>query len=352
MTVSSPGRVNIIGEHVDYNDGFVLPFAINKRTWVKAKLSEKFVISSKGYGEMEFQELEKTGKWADYVIGVLNEMRSRGFDIPPVEIDIWSDIPPGMGLSSSAALETSVALAVSKLLELGIDRSKIVDISVSAERNFVGVQCGIMDQYTAVFSKKGYAILLDTMKLTHEYIPLNLEELSFAVIDSKVKHSLASGEYNKRRKETKKALELLGKSSYREVRVEDLEKIKYPVLKKRATHVLEEIERVMEASEALRYGKIEKLGELLYESHESLSKLYEVSCDETDFIVEFLKKNGIIGARMVGGGFGGGVLVLDEREKVMKIFEDLRAEYLKNFGINPELVFIDSDDGARVERRD
>ncbi len=351
MTVSSPGRVNIIGEHVDYNDGFVLPFAIDKRTWVDVKLSEKFVISSKGYGRIEVQSFKRTGKWVDYVVGVLSEMKSRGFEIRPVKINIWSDIPSGEGLSSSAALETAVALAISEILKIGIDKSEIVDISVSAERNFVGVQCGIMDQYTVVFSKKGKALLLDTMEISHEYVPLNLNGLSFGVIDSKVKHSLASGEYNKRRDETRKALKLLGKPSYREVDMKDLKRIRDPKLRKRAEHVLRESRRVVSAAKLLKDGKVEELGELLYESHESLSKLYEVSCDETDFIVDFLKKSGIIGARMVGGGFGGGVLVLDERKKIQNVFEALKNEYLKKFGIDPKLIFVESDDGARVERR-
>ncbi len=352
MTVSSPGRVNIIGEHVDYNDGFVLPFAIDKRTWVDAKPSDEFVISSKGYGRVRIRRFEKTGKWIDYVIGVLNEIESRGFKVHPIEVNIWSDIPPGKGLSSSAALETAVTLAISELLELEIGESEIVDISVSAERNFVGVQCGVMDQYTAVFSKIGKALLLDTMKISHEYIPLRLDGLSFAIVDSKVKHSLASGEYNKRREETKRVLELLGISSYRYVDLKDLEKIEDPKLRNRAEHVLRETRRTVIAAGLLKEGKVAELGELLYESHESLSKLYEVSCEETDFIVDFLRGNGIIGARMVGGGFGGGVLVLDRRERIQSVFESLRAEYLRNFGIEPELIFIESDDGVRVERRD
>ncbi len=352
MTVSSPGRVNIIGEHVDYNDGFVLPFAISKRTWVDAKRSEKFVISSRGYGRVEISSLKKTGKWTDYVTGVLKELESSGFKVPPVEIKIWSDLPAGSGLSSSAALETAVAFAISELLNLKLGKMDIVNISVRAERNFVGVQCGVMDQYTAVFSRKGQAMLLDTMKITHEYIPLNLNGLSFALIDSKVKHSLSSGEYNKRREETRRVLEILKKSSYRDVKIKDLEKISDTVLKKRAIHVLEETKRVVRAAEFLRSGKMKDLGELLYESHESLSELYEVSCDETDFIVEFLKKNGIIGARMIGGGFGGNVLVLDREEKIKRIFKKMSDEYFKAFKTKPTLMMIESDDGARIEGRD
>ncbi len=345
---SAPGRVNIIGEHVDYNDGFVLPFAINRRTTVELSFCSKFIFQSEHFGKMEMEILEKTGKWIDYVIGVLLEIEKRkNINIPPLCVNVKSNLESGVGLSSSAALETAVAFAANELLEANLSKKEIVEISVSAERNFAMVNCGIMDQYTAVFGKKGFALLIDTKHETHEYIPLNLNEYKFYIIDSNVKHKLALGEYNKRREQAGAALKAMGKRSYREVTEKDLEKLNDEVLKKRAFHIIKEIERVKRAAEMLKKSDISSLGRLLYETHESLSKYYEVSCKETDFIVDFLKSNGVIGARMVGGGFGGGIIVLSKPGKIEEIYSELSKKYHKKFGFHPRFIEIDSDDGGR-----
>ena len=344
MEASAPGRLNVIGEHVDYNDGFVLPFAINRRTRVKVSPSERFEISSREKGRVVLKDVEKTGSWVDYVLGVVQKLRERGYEIPPVSFRIKGDVPMGMGLSSSAALEVATAFALKKLLKLDLDDYEVLELTVEAEREFVGVKCGIMDQYTAIFAKKGSALLIDTMKVSHEYVPLI--KARFFVLDSGVKHSLASGEYNRRREETKKALDIIGKKSYRDVALKDLERLKDKVLKKRAEHVVKEIDRTLKAAEAMRKGDLKELGELLYESHESLSKLYEVSCDETDFIVRFLRDRGVEGARMVGGGFGGGVIAITRREDIGEIFEDLKREYQRNFGIELKIMEVESDSGV------
>ena len=350
VVASSPGRVNIIGEHVDYNDGFVLPFAINRRTTVELSFCSKFILQSNHFGKIEMKNLEKTGKWVDYVIGVFLETeRRKNIKIPPLCVNVKSNLEPGVGLSSSAALETAVAIAINELLELGLSKKEIVGISVDAERNFVGVNCGIMDQYTAVFGKRGFALLIDTKYGTHEYIPLNLNEYKFYIIDSNVKHKLASGEYNKRRKQASAALKTIGEKSYREVTEKDLERIEDDSLRKRALHIVKEIERVKEASELLKKGDVASLGRLLYETHESLSKFYEVSCKETDFIVDFLKMSGVLGARMVGGGFGGGIIVLSKAEEMERVYRELSRRYRKEFGLQPRLLEIDSDDGAKIE---
>ncbi len=341
---SAPGRLNVIGEHVDYNDGFVLPFAINRRTRVKVSLSDRFEISSREMGRVVLKNVEKTGSWADYVLGVVQKLRERGYKIPPVSFQIESDVPIGMGLSSSAALEVATAFAIKKLLNFDLDNYEVLELTVKAEREFVGVKCGIMDQYTAIFAKKGFALLIDTMKISHEYVPLI--DARFFVLDSGVKHTLASGEYNRRREETKRALEIIGKKSYRDVKLEDLEKLKDGTLRKRAEHVVREIDRTLKAAEAMRDGNLKELGEFLYESHESLSKLYEISCDETDFIVDFLRKRKVEGARMVGGGFGGGVIAITRREDINEIFEDLKKEYHRNFGIELGIMEVESDDGV------
>ncbi len=344
----APGRVNIIGEHVDYNDGFVLPFATDMKTCVKVRFSSAFVVGSEQFGTLKLEKVEKTGKWVDYVLGVIHFIEERAGNIPPMHIEITSNLPIGAGLSSSAALEVATAKAVSALLEIDLPERELLEIALRAEREFVGVNCGIMDQYTAIYAKKNFALLIDTMNISHRHVPLMLKDYSFSIIDSRVKHELSSGEYNKRRMETEKALEILEKKSYREVSLEDLKSIEDSILKKRAEHVVRETQRTLKAAEALESGDVETLGRLLYESHESLSNLYEVSCEEVDFIVDFLKREGVAGARMVGGGFGGGVLVLDKRERIEETFKKLEREYERKFSLKPRLIRVQSGEGVRL----
>ena len=338
--------MNIIGEHVDYNDGFVLPFAINRGVEVRAESAERFIFESEGFKRYEMDSLERTGDWPDYIIGVIMGSAEKNIKIPPTKFTVRSNLPIGLGLSSSAALEVAAAMELKRILKVDLPPREILKICVNAERDFVGVECGIMDQYTALHARKGKALLIDVVKEEHEYVDLNLKDLKFAVIDSKVKHSLNTGGYNERKREAKQALRMMGKRSYREVEEEDLEKIKNERLRKRAEHVIGEIKRVMEAVKALRKGDVETLGRLLYESHESLSEKYEVSCRETDFIVNFMKRMKIEGARMVGGGFGGGVLVLSRKENILKAFEKLKEEYEKTFKLKPELIFVESENGV------
>ncbi len=346
--VISPGRLNIIGEHTDYNDGYVLPFAINLHVKTCVSGSRGLVISSENMGEeVRFDGIEKTGKWTDYVMGVLYAMSEMGYHISDVRIDIDATLPMGAGLSSSSALTTSVAMAVSEHLGLGLSRKELFEICVKAEREFVGVRGGMMDQYTALFAKKDHAIFLDNRTLEFEYVPLNLKDHTFAVVDSGVKHSLVDGGYNRRREEADEVLKVLSRESHRDLTFEDLYDLSDAVLRKRARHVMEENHRVLEAVEALKEGDVKRLGMLLYESHSGLRDLYEVSCDETDFIVDFFRYNGFTGARMVGGGFGGGVIVLGSRGEIEDAFGDLEKLYRKRFGIEPSLLFVESDDGAR-----
>ncbi|AEH51421.1 galactokinase [Pseudothermotoga thermarum] len=345
----APGRVNIIGEHTDYNDGFVLPFAIDKYVEVDIQPSDRFEFHSDTFNEtVVLERHQKLGKWTDYPMGVIWAIEQMGFKVEPVKIHISSTLPIGSGLSSSAALEISVAYGLREIFKLPIDGKQLVEIGVKAEREFVGVRCGVMDQFTAVFGKKDYALLLDTMTLSFEYVPLNLGDYEFVLIDTQVKHELSSSEYNKRRAECEQALKVISKKSFREVKPEDLE-ILDPILKKRAKHVIDENARVLKAVKALRENRFYLLGELLYESHTSLRDLYEVSCDELDFIVGFLKgKLGILGARMVGGGFGGSVLVLARKNIIEWIFPELDEHYFKTFGKHPKLIKVQSDDGMKA----
>jgi galactokinase len=347
LKVKAPGRVNLIGEHTDYNDGFVLPFAIDRYVELEIEESDKFCFYSNNLNEeVKLSSLQKTNSWADYVVGVIKEIEKRGYKIQPVKIKVDSNIPIGAGLSSSAALEVASAYAISKYFGLNLSKIDIVKISREAEANFVGVNCGIMDQFASAFSKKDYAIFLDTMTLDFQFVPLNLKGYEIFVIDSNVKHELSSSEYNLRRQECESALEIIGKDSFRNVTREDL-KLLNGTLLKRVQHILEENERVLKTVEALKENEIKKIGEYLYQSHESLRYLYEVSCDETDFIVDFLKeKDGIIGARMVGGGFGGGVIVISKEGSFESIEKLLENEYYSRFSIRPTFYKLNSSDGV------
>ena len=347
VRVKAPGRVNIIGEHTDYNDGFVLPFAIDRYVEVEASLSNKFVLTSKLYNEtVEVEKNEKRGSWTDYVMGVVWALEQAGYRVEPFEMQIDSTLPTGAGLSSSAALEVATAVAIVKLMDHRIEPKDLVQICVKAEREFVGVRCGVMDQFTAVFAKKDHAILLDTMTMDYEYVPLNLNNYEFVLIDSNVKHELASSEYNKRRAECEAILKALNKRSFREITEKDLTALE-STLRKRAKHVLSENERVLKMVKALKDNRPFLAGCYLYESHASLRDFYEVSCDEVDFIVGFLKgRAGVLGARIVGGGFGGSVLALLRKGYTEFSFEELDMEYRKLFGKSIKVLHVNSSDGV------
>ncbi len=345
----APGRVNIIGEHTDYNDGFVLPFAIDKYVEVEINRSSQYVFTSEKMKEqVRLQKYERLGKWTDYLMGVIWALEKLGYKTEPVEVNVSSNLPIGAGLSSSAALEIALAYGLNEVFNLNLDKMKLVEVGVKAEREFVGVRCGVMDQFTAVFGKKDHAIFLDTSTLNYEYVPLELKDFELALVDSNTKHELSSSEYNKRREECEAVLNKLGKGSFRQVTYEDLPKLD-DVLRRRARHVLDENKRVSLAVRALKRSEFALLGSLLFESHVSLRDLYEVSCDETDFIVGFLKGElGILGARMVGGGFGGSILVLARKGYLEGVFERLEESYLRNFKKRPSLIRIQSNDGVHM----
>lgn len=347
VKVKAPGRVNIIGEHTDYNDGFVLPFAIDKYVEVELRPSKRFVLTSKLYNQtLEVEKNERRGAWTDYVMGVVWALERAGYHVEPFEALIDSTLPTGAGLSSSAALEVASAVAIAKLMGYKIEPRELVQICVKAEREFVGVRCGIMDQFTAVFAKKDHAILLDTMTMNYEYVPLKLNNHEFVLIDSNVRHELASSEYNKRRAECENVLKTLNKKSFRELTEKDL-RILEPTLRRRARHVLSENERVLKMVNALKKNSLLLAGCYLYESHASLRDLYEVSCDEVDFIVGFLRgRSGILGARIVGGGFGGSVLALVRKGYTQFCFEELDREYRKLFGKSIKVLHVSSSDGV------
>ena len=347
IVVYSPGRANLIGEHTDYNDGYILPFAIKRYIKFEIEPSKKFKIFSHQQKKgIEFDNPAKTNSWADYVIGMIVKLMEHGYKVEPFTLTIDSDLPMGAGLSSSAALEVGTGYAISQMMGYEIDREELAKIAHECEVDFVGVRCGIMDQYAVALSKEHHALFIDTMTREYRYVPLYLENAKLYLINSGVKHELGSSEYNKRRKECEMALEAMKKTSFRDVTIEDVEKIQDHVLRKRALHVVTENERVLKTLFALEDDNMTLVGKYLYESHYSLKDNYEVSCEEIDFLIEKLREySNVLGARIVGAGFGGSIIVL-ARGNFEGIFEKVAESYRIKFGITPTLLNVETSEGV------
>jgi len=351
----APGRINIIGEHTDYNDGYVLPAAIDKYVSLSIERTEGDTIhlNSVGKEALSFSEtrIERSGNWGDYVKGIFWVLkRERDMFFGGMKIQITSTVPEGAGLSSSAALEVATITALNSFCNLGLTESQRYLMAQKAENEFVGVNCGIMDQFASVMGKKNHAVFLDTATMEYEYLPLELGEYSMVIFDSKVHHALSSGGYNARREEAANALKLLGKRSYRDVSMPDLfvnrEKLG-DLYYRRAMHVVSENMRVLEAKRILSNSNFENLGRLLIQSHESLAHDYEVSCEEVDFLVDVLRElNGVSGARIIGGGFGGSVLALCESSETDNVREEVTRRYEQKFGIILDSYTVNPSDGA------
>lgn len=352
----APGRINIIGEHTDYNDGYVMPAAIDRyvQLGIKPVDSKKIKVSSQGKNSCEFtsDELKPEGTWCDYVKGVFYILKKqKGIDFPGFEIEIKSNVPEGAGLSSSAALEVATITALNEIMNLNLTDRERYEFSQEAENEFVGVKCGVMDQFASVMGKENSAIFLDTRSMTFEYVPLELSDYCLLVIDSKVKHSLTSGDYNNRRAEANEALKELNKGSYRDLTITDilLNRSKITgVSYHRAMHVVSENERVRDAASILKHSNFENLGRFLLQSHESLAYDYEVSCEEIDYLVTLIRgTEGVTGGRIIGAGFGGSVLAICEKNKVDEIIDSLKSKYKEKFDKEIATYIVNSSDGAK-----
>ncbi len=344
----APGRVNIVGEHTDYNDGFVMPFAIDKYVNLKVSYSDKFLFVSKDFNTIiTLKQLKKTGTWADYIIGSILDLQNIvNAEIPPLKFEVASTLPIGAGLSSSAALEVVAIYAINDIFELGLRDKKIAEIAWSVENNFIGLNCGIMDQYACTLSKKNHALFIDTYTKEYELLPLNLRDYEFYIIDSGVKHELGNSQYNLRRQQCNDALKEVNKNSFRDFSYDDLNKLN-GVLYKRAKHVLDENSRVLKVREALKINDVKTLGYYLWESHNSLKELYEVSCEEIDFIIDLLQSKGkVLGARIIGGGFGGSVLVLAKNGELENYMQDIKGRYKNKYGIDLNYFKAKSSNGV------
>jgi galactokinase len=358
----APGRVNLIGEHTDYNGGFVLPMAIDRSTYVAAAAREDrrvFVHSLNREESFEF-DLDRPGEtrrgiWLDYVEGVARALESKGVRLRGAEMVLLSEVPAGAGLSSSAALEVSTGLAMASVSGVEVDRVTLALAGQQAEHTYVGAMVGIMDQFVAALGREGHALLIDCRKLEATAVPLDTTEVCVAITDTNVKHELSASEYNARRAECEEGVRILrrflpGVEQLRDVSVEEFERyaaeLPEPV-RRRCRHVVTEDARTLAAADALRRGDLRELGRLMRLSHESLRDDYEVSCPELDALAETAWTiEGVLGSRMTGGGFGGSTVSLVRRERVAEFGAALEAEYARRFQRLPTLYVSEPGGGA------
>ncbi|HEY9288416.1 MAG TPA: galactokinase [Candidatus Dormibacteraeota bacterium] len=348
----APGRMNIIGEHTDYNQGFVMPAAIDRHVGaaITLRADDRVIVRSDQYSDaVDLPGLpeRRTGGWADYVFGVAREVRRHVHLDAGFELALASHLPIGSGLSSSGALEVAVALSMLQATRVHLEAIEIARLCQTAENDFIGARTGIMDQFTALCARAGAALLLDCRSVTHEYVPLPGTDYAWLLADTRVHHELASSEYNQRRAECEAAAKALDKPSLRDVVESELDAIQDPVLRRRARHVVTENARVLHAAGALRRGAVEELGPLLYASHTSLRVDFEVSCAELDaLVVSAHDLPEIIGARMMGGGFGGCVLVLLAAGAINLVERHLAEAYQREFHRSPGFYRVRSVDGV------
>jgi len=359
----APGRVNLIGEHTDYHYGFVLPVSINKffYFYLRQNRENKFRVFSENfndYYEFDYSNLifnrEKT--WINYLMGVISEIKKLRGEIPYFDAYLYGEVPMGAGLSSSAAYEVSVAYGINEYFDLKIDKKEIAKLSQRAENNFVGAPCGIMDQFIATFGREKTALLIDTLTLDYEHIPFDIKSrgLRLVVVDTKVKHSIAGEGYSTRRREGEEALRILQKylniNSLRDLDEEGYElsqKILPSPLKERVAHVYNENKRVLNFVNDLKNDNWENLPKYMLDSHLSLKNLYEVTCEELDFLVEKALEYGAFASRMTGGGFGGSTINLVPESIIDNWIEKITASYENKFGFKPDVLVLETSDGVR-----
>ena len=361
MLYTSPGRVNLIGEHTDYNGGFVLPGAIDKAMYceikpngtdkVKAYALDLNESAEFGLGENDLPEKS----WAKYIYGVCREMIKKGAKVEGFDTVFAGDVPLGAGMSSSAALESCFGYAINDIYSLNFDRFQIALMGQSTEHNYVGVKCGIMDQFASCFGKEGSLIRLDCRSLEYEYVPFNPKGYKLVLLNTCVAHELASSAYNKRRESCENVAATIKK---RHPQVELLRDANLDMLREvanevsaedymRAEFVIEEIQRLLDACEALKKGDYETVGKKMYETHIGLSRKYEVSCEELDFLNDVARQCGVAGSRVMGGGFGGCTINLVKDELYDAFIEKATKSYENKFKIKPKVYDVIIKDGAR-----
>lgn len=360
LMIKSPGRINLIGEHTDYNEGFVLPAAIDKAIYFAITKREDDLCKLYAYDLNESYEFnldinKKSGlNWPDYLIGVVKQLQKRNYNLKGFNCVFGGDIPIGAGLSSSAAIEAGLTFALNHFNDLNIDKLTMVQIAQKAENEFVGVNCGIMDQFINIFGEQDSVLRIDCRSFEYVQLPFNFDNISVVLFNSNVSHSLASSEYNKRRNECNEGVRIIKKkfpriNSLRDVTcimLKDCEEMMDAITFKRCRYVVKENERMTIASECLMSGNLVLFGKMMFKTHCGLSKDYEVSCKELDFLVDSVNEiPEVFGARMMGGGFGGCTINLIQKDKVDEISKKVLAEFKNKFNKDAS-VYITSIGGG------
>ena len=364
IVARAPGRINIIGEHTDYNDGFVLPAAIDKYAWIlilperqagytliAADLNESIQIA------LDSVQPQAAGHWSNYLLGMMAQYQQRGIKIPSCTVILHSDVPVGAGLSSSAAIAVAMGKALQAFVQAAVTDMDIVLMAQQAEHQYAGVRCGIMDMYASMFGKQGHALQLDCRSHTHQYVPLQLPNAEFLLMNTGVKHSLAASAYNERRQECETGVAVL-QTAYPNLKalrdadssmLNQVRSLLSETVYQRCCYVIEEKERLMQACKAMQVGDLLSLGKCLFQTHAGLKDQYAVSCEELDVLVDAARQTpSVFGARLMGGGFGGCVLVVFQRAQAEFINSRLSAAFVKRFGRAPQMVQIQTADGASL----
>ena len=359
---ASPGRINLIGEHTDYNGGFVFPGAVDKGMIIEIKpngtdIVKAYSIDLKDYVEFGLNEEDAPrASWARYIFGVCREMIKRGVEVKGFNTAFAGDVPLGAGMSSSAALESAYAYAINDLFgDNKIDKFELAKVGQATEHNYIGVKCGIMDQFASVFGKEGSLMRLDCRSLEYQYFPFKPEGYRLVLVDSVVKHELASSAYNKRRQSCENVVAAIAKKHegvqfLRDCSLEMLAEVKEEVSAEdymRAEYVIEEIQRVLDVCDALEKGDYETVGQKMYETHHGMSKKYEVSCEELDFLNDIAFDCGVTGSRVMGGGFGGCTINLVKNELYETFITTAKERFKEKFGRSPKVYDVVISDGSR-----
>lgn len=364
VLASAPGRVNLIGEHTDYNDGFVLPMAIpfSVNLAVRRRSDRQVGLFSVDFGQRVMVDGKgpirpNEHRWANYPLGVIWALQEIGVDLPGIDLAIQGNVPQGAGLSSSAALEVATAVALRRLEGLEIENQDLARLCQRAENDFVGMNCGIMDQFISLMGREGYGLFLDCRSLEYTHVPLGLNDYRILICHSGVKHSLVDSEYNKRRKECETGVTALqallpGIKALRDVGLDDLtawEGRLDPVVFRRCRHVITENQRVLQSVTALKTGDLSSFGMLMNASHDSLRDDYEVSCAEIDLLIDLARQQpGLLGARMTGGGFGGCIVNLVLNSAIEAFVDEVGTLYREQTGITPRFYVGMAVEGAHI----
>ena len=363
LIVRSPGRINLIGEHMDYNEGYVLPAAIDKAAYVAISLRDDDEIHLTAFDLNEtfsttVADIKPIGdvSWPNFLLGAAAQFVEKGIKIKGFNAILASDVPIGAGLSSSAAIECATTFALDELLKTGLDRQTMVLMSQKAEHEYAGVKCGIMDQFASMFGKKNHVLRLDCRSLAYEYFPLKMDGLKIVLLDTNVKHSLASSEYNVRREQCEAGVALIQQKypnvkSLRDAHLTMVNDCIDPntLVYSRCKYIVEEKQRLLDGCDALQVGDVAAFGKKMFATHHGLSKEYEVSCKELDFLVEQVKDDpSVLGARMMGGGFGGCTINIVREDGVDALIERITPQYKAAMHLNLKSYVIALEDGTSV----